>query len=82
MSLRMERQVANCNRIASYLAAHPLVKRVNYAGLTSHPGHALHFKQATSAGSILSFETGERLLAQSAEIVRRACHPLWCIRWL
>jgi cystathionine beta-lyase len=58
MALRMERQTANAGRIAAFLAAHPLVKRVNYAGLPSHPGHALHFRQATSAGSIISFETG------------------------
>lgn len=58
MSLRMERQAYNAQILAEYLAAHPLVKRVNYAGLTDFPGHALHFTQATSAGSILSFTTG------------------------
>jgi cystathionine beta-lyase len=60
MALRMERQAQNAARIADFLAAQPLVKSVNYPGLTSHPGAALHAAQATHAGSLLSFETGRR----------------------
>ena len=59
MALRMERQAANCAALAWFLAAHPLVQRVNYAGLPSHPGAQLHARQATSGGSLLSFTTGE-----------------------
>jgi len=58
MALRMERQAENAARIADFLAAHPLVTRVNYPGLPGHPGAALHAAQATHAGSLLSFETG------------------------
>eukprot|EP00899_Mesostigma_viride_P015494 jgi/Mesvir1/23946/Mv10717-RA.1 len=57
MALRMEKQQANAQKMAEWLAAHPLVKRVNYPGLPSHPGYALHQRQATGAGSILSFTT-------------------------
>ena len=35
-----------------------LLLQVNYPGLASHPGHAVHQRQATSGGSLLSFETG------------------------
>ncbi|KAJ9512528.1 hypothetical protein QJQ45_018970 [Haematococcus lacustris] len=58
MALRMERSAYNCARLAAYLAAHPLVKKVNYAGLPSHPGHELHMRQASDGGCLLSFETG------------------------
>lgn len=51
-------QVANAAALAAYLEAHPLVQRVNYAGLPSHPGYVTNARQATSAGSLLSFETG------------------------
>lgn len=57
MALRMERQASNCAALAAYLNAHPLVRKVNYAGLDSHPGASVHRKQATSAGSLLSFTT-------------------------
>ncbi len=47
-------------RDGSLLAALPCmqVKKINYAGLQGHAGHALHIQQATSGGSLLSFETG------------------------
>ncbi len=43
---------------AHYLARHPLVKKVNYAGLSGHAGYDVHMRQATSGGALLSFETG------------------------
>jgi cysteine-S-conjugate beta-lyase len=65
MALRMERQASNAQRLAEWLAAHPLVKRVNYPGLSDHPLHEVHFRQATSAGSILSFVTGDADLSRA-----------------
>lgn len=59
MSVRMERQNYNAMRIAEYLERHPLVKQVNFPGLTSHPQHKLHCSQATGCGSVLSFITGD-----------------------
>jgi hypothetical protein len=44
--------------LSQYLSRHPLVQRVNYAGLPSHPGYAVHMRQATNGGSLLSFTTG------------------------
>lgn len=36
---------ANAQKIAEFLASHPRVKQVNYAGLPDHPGRALHYSQ-------------------------------------
>ena len=58
MALRMERQAATAALLARWLARHPLLRRVNYPGLPSHPGHAIHASQASAGGSLLSFETG------------------------
>ncbi|MEK4425614.1 aminotransferase class I/II-fold pyridoxal phosphate-dependent enzyme [Solibacillus sp. FSL K6-1523] len=42
-------------RIAEYLDAHPLVEKVYYPGLKTHPGYEIHASQSTSAGAVLSF---------------------------
>ena len=65
MALRMERQASNAQRIAEWLTTQPRVKRVNYPGLPSHPGHELHFRQASSGGSIISFTTGDAAVSKS-----------------
>ncbi|KAI3436663.1 hypothetical protein D9Q98_006079 [Chlorella vulgaris] len=65
MALRMERQVANAQRIAEWLAAHPAVHSVNYPGLPGHPGKDVHDGQASSAGSIISFITGDATVSQT-----------------
>ena len=41
LSLRVERQSANALAVARWLAAHPAVASVDYAGLPDHPDHAL-----------------------------------------
>lgn len=37
--LRMERQSDNALQVAQFLEAHPLIEKVRYAGLPSHPQH-------------------------------------------
>ncbi|XP_068634365.1 cystathionine beta-lyase, chloroplastic-like [Aristolochia californica] len=64
MALRVEKQQENAQKIAEFLTSHPRVKRVNYAGLSNHPGSALHFSQARGAGSVLSFLTGSLSLSK------------------
>lgn len=57
LSLRMERHVANTQRIAEWLEGHDAVERVWYAGLASSPWHAAQQRYAPSgAGAIVSFE--------------------------
>ena len=46
-------------KLTEWLEAHPRVQKVNYPGLKANAGHDLHFKQATGAGSIFSFITGD-----------------------
>ena len=57
LSLRIERHVSNAKAVADFLASHPQVEKVNYAGLVSSPWHALANKYAPKgSGSVLSFE--------------------------
>ncbi|MCL2423705.1 MAG: PLP-dependent transferase, partial [Micrococcales bacterium] len=57
LSLRMERHVANTEKVATWLDARDDVNFVHYAGLPSSPYHALKRKYAPKgAGAVLSFE--------------------------
>ena len=57
LSLRIERHVANAQRVAEYLDGHDLVQSVNYAGLPSSPWHEQAKKLAPKGtGAVLSFE--------------------------
>jgi cystathionine gamma-synthase len=56
LALRIERQNANAQRIAEFLERHPKVTRVHYAGLPSHPEHAIAKKQMRGYGGVISFE--------------------------
>ena len=62
LSLRMDRHVANAQRIAEFLSAHPMVSRVSYPTLESHPDHALARKLLPrGAGAVFSFDlAGDR----------------------
>ncbi|MEE3750875.1 bifunctional o-acetylhomoserine/o-acetylserine sulfhydrylase [Mycobacterium intracellulare] len=57
LSLRMERHVANAQRVAEFLAGHEGVLSVNYAGLPGSPWHERAKKLAPKGtGAVLSFE--------------------------
>jgi O-acetylhomoserine (thiol)-lyase len=56
LSLRMERQAASALRVAQYLEGHAAVAWVSYAGLPSHPDHALARKYLPKGpGAVFSF---------------------------
>ncbi|MEH6641705.1 aminotransferase class I/II-fold pyridoxal phosphate-dependent enzyme [Vreelandella glaciei] len=56
LSLRIERICANALTVAKHLESHPQVAWVHYAGLESHPDHALaHRYMHGHASGILSF---------------------------
>ena len=57
LSLRVERHVANAQKVAEYLDGHPDVISVNYAGLPSSPWYELGKKLAPKGtGAVLAFE--------------------------
>ncbi|MGA9868860.1 MAG: PLP-dependent transferase, partial [Acetobacteraceae bacterium] len=56
LHVRMERHVANAQRVAEFLDRHPNVTWVSYAGLESSPYHALARKyMPLGAGSVFTF---------------------------
>ena len=56
LSIRLERQSANAQRIAEFLESHPKVSSVRYPGLESFPQHELAKRQASGFGAMLWFE--------------------------
>ncbi|SDK97371.1 cystathionine gamma-lyase [Modicisalibacter muralis] len=56
LSLRMERQAANAETLARFLAEHPRVEAVFYPGLESHPQHELCRRQMRSGGAVVSMK--------------------------
>jgi O-acetylhomoserine (thiol)-lyase len=60
LSLRMDRHMANTEKVVQFLASHPLVSRVGHPLIESHPSHALAEKLlrfgARGAGSVFSFD--------------------------
>jgi len=55
LRLRMEAHSRNAMSLAQWLAAHPQVEKVFYAGLPDHLGHALAARQQSAFGGVLSF---------------------------
>jgi cystathionine beta-lyase/cystathionine gamma-synthase len=56
LALRVDRQSQNAMEVAQALERNQAVKRVNYPGLPSHPGHAVASRQMRMFGGMLSFE--------------------------
>jgi cystathionine gamma-lyase len=56
LELRMQRHEENAEAIANALNGHPLVRRVYYPGLATHPGHDVARKQMSGFGGMVSFE--------------------------
>ena len=91
LALRMERHCENAQKVAEFLEAHEQVAWVNYAGLPSHPDHALVQKyMGGKASGILCFgikggeEAGAKFidalqllyrLVNIGDAKSLACHP-------
>ncbi len=56
LRLRIEAQSRAALEIAQWLEAQPQVSRVHYAGLASHPQHALALRQSPMQGAVVAFE--------------------------
>ena len=55
LRIRMQAHSANAAELAAWLAQHPKVSRVYFAGLEDHPGHQLAKKQQSDFGGVVSF---------------------------
>ncbi|HEY9760603.1 MAG TPA: PLP-dependent aspartate aminotransferase family protein [Oculatellaceae cyanobacterium] len=55
LSLRLREHEKNAKAIATFLESHPLVERVYYPGLPSHPQFSLAKSQMAAFGGVLSF---------------------------
>ena len=91
LSLRVERHAENTEKVVKYLAAHPLVEKVNHPSLQDHPQHSLYKKYfPKGGGSIFTFDVkGGRkeawkfidaleifsLLANVADVKSLVIHP-------
>ena len=68
LAVRMDRSAANALEIASFLERHPLVERVIYPGLKSHPQYEVAQRQMKAGGGMISMvmrgglETSRRFL--------------------
>lgn len=91
LSLRLERHVANTEKVVEFLAAHPQVEKVNHPSLPNHPEYGLYQRYfPNGGGSIFTFEIkgGEKeahkfidslkifsLLANVADVKSLVIHP-------
>lgn len=66
--VRMDRHSHNAMQVSRFLESHPLIERVYYPGLPSHPQHQLAKQQMTGFGGLIAFEvkggleSGKRML--------------------
>ncbi len=75
LSLRIERHVANAQKVAEYLEGHDDVVKVNYAGLPSSPWYKLAKKLAPKGtGAVLSFELAGGIEAGKAFVNALTLH--------
>jgi cystathionine beta-lyase/cystathionine gamma-synthase len=65
LAIRMRQHSENAEVVALWLSRNPLVERVLYPGLPTHPGHTIAAKQMRHFGGMISFlvETEEEAVA-------------------
>ncbi len=56
LPVRIKQHQQNTDTLVAFLQSSPLVSRIFYPGLKSHPGHAIAKKQQSGFGGIVSFE--------------------------
>jgi cystathionine gamma-synthase len=64
-ALRLARQNANAQALAEFLAGHPKITAVHYAGLRTHPQYEVARQQMRGFGGVVSFEIAGDLEATS-----------------
>ncbi len=74
LALRMRAHCEAAQKLAEWLQRQPKVQRVFYAGLPTHPGHALAKTQQSGFGGVVSFElAGGRQAAWQLIDATRLC---------
>jgi cystathionine gamma-synthase len=69
--LRMQRHNENGQRVAEYLAGHPLVSHVLYPGLPGHPDHDLAVRSMRGFGGLVTFMLHDPTWEAAARVVDR-----------
>ena len=75
LAIRLERAQRTAQTLAERLEAHPLVTRVRYPGLPSHPTHETARRVLKGFGTVLSFE-----LRGGAEFADAVCRNVRLVR--
>jgi cystathionine beta-lyase/cystathionine gamma-synthase len=80
LHVRMERHVANAQKVAAWLEAHPAVEKVIYPGLRSHPQAALAEKSLRGPGGMISFviKSGKQPALERARALLRGTQLFAC----
>jgi len=55
LKVRMDVYEQTAQKLANWLLTNECVEEVYYPGLKEHPGHDIHFEQASGGGAVLSF---------------------------
>jgi cystathionine gamma-lyase / homocysteine desulfhydrase len=58
LGVRMEEHEENTRQIVDFLKDHPVVQKIYYPGLESHPNHEIAKKQCRGFGGMISFDVG------------------------
>jgi len=90
LPLRMAAHQAGALAVARYLESHPLITKVVYPGLESHPQHELAKRQLSNFSGMLTFQVADgpraaQLLSERLEIIHYAVslgHPRSLIIYL
>jgi cysteine-S-conjugate beta-lyase len=69
LHLRMSQHCKTAAVIAHYLQAHPLVHRVHYPGLSTHPNHNIAKKQQKEFGGVVSFSLKQDTASAARDFV-------------
>lgn len=70
LTVRVRQQNENAQAVAEFLATHAKVRKVNYPGLASAPGHELAARQMRGFGGMMSFVYAGDAAATAAMIDR------------
>ncbi|WP_159498576.1 O-acetylhomoserine aminocarboxypropyltransferase/cysteine synthase family protein [Microbacterium sp. 18062] len=80
LSLRVREQSGNALAVATWLAAHPAVESVDYAGLAAHPSHDVALRYLPRGfGSVFTFtlrggEPAARAFVESVRVITHMTH--------